>query len=318
MSPQPTVLPIKVWSGAFAFSPDGKQFIALHFTNGAASLWETATVRQLEELSFLGTNNYAVKWSPDKRMLAVGDRRGNLRIWDYPSRSIITNFVNEGTHVGALRFAGQGRSLWCGLVVQTLESPRTVKIWNVADWSELPLPAEATNRIIWSVVSPDNRTFASLSVEGTVTWWDLASGRQRARFKHHFANSTGFIVFSPDSQILAGSAAEGFTTLWDVATGQVLTTLRGNFRAILGVAFSPDGQRLISGGKDATDVVRLMDVNSGRYVATLPGKPDEYWFVEMSADGNTLVAVGKSGTALLWHAPSLDEIKAVEKGAGAP
>ena len=86
--------------------------------------------------------------------------------------------------------------------------------------------------------------------------------------------------------------------------------MRANFQAVHGVAFSPDGQRLLSGSEDPSDVVRLLDMGSQRHVATLAGPPDrvdEFWVLEMSADLNTLVAVGITNTALLWRAPSWAE-----------
>jgi len=107
-------------------------------------------------------------------------------------------------------------------------------------------------------------------------------------------------------------------TLWDLATRRPLWTVRGNVRTLHGLGFSPDGQRLLTGGEDPTDVIRLMDLGSRRYVARLTGKSDVYWFVDMSPDGNTLVAAGMNGTALLWHAPSWAEIEAAEKGAVSP
>jgi len=316
----PAVLPMPVWSAAFAFAPDGKRFVALNYTNRSEppSLWDTATLRKMDTLSFLGTNNSAVKWSPDGRLFAVGDWRGNLRIWEVDGHRLLTNFATEGMHIGTIRFAGGGRSLLCGFTVRTNGYTRTGKIWNVADWREIHLPAEAIQHVQWGAVSPDNRTFASLVADGTVGWWDLVSGCRRALFPRHFASVDGYMVFSPDSRTLAGSATEGLTTLWDVPTGQIRETVRGNVRAVHGVAFSPDGQRLISGGADPADVVRLMDLGSHRYVATLSGEPDQYWFLEMSADGNTLAAVGHNGTALLWRAPSFEEIEAKEKVGRAP
>jgi WD40 repeat protein len=225
----------------------------------------------------------------------------------------VTNFVNAGKYVGAVRFAGGGRSLLCGLVALTSGAPRSARAWNVADWREHRLPAEGSQNLLWAAVSPDNRTYAALTADGTVSWWELASGRRMASFPQYFASVDGYLAFSPDGRTLAASARDGLTTLWDVATGRVLRTVRANVREVCGIAFSPDGERLISGGGDPSDVVRLMDLSTGRCVARLPGEDDEFWFLEMSADGDTLVAAGMNGTTLLWRAPSWAEIAAAEK-----
>ena len=139
-----------------------------------------------------------------------------------------------------------------------------------------------------------------------------------AEFKHHFASVDGMLAFSPDGQTLAGCATEGLITLWDVAAARIVTNFRGDVRAVQGLAFSPDGQRLLTGGKDATDVIRLMDLGSRRCVARLTGPLGDFRLVEMSADGNTVVAVNMQGTALLWRAPSWAEIEAAEKGDVSP
>ena len=142
----------------------------------------------------------------------------------------------------------------------------------------------------------------------------MASGRRLQRFERHFGGNDGYLAFSPVAPLLAGSSTDGVTTIWDVTTGRVVATIRANFKAVHGVAFSPDGRRLLSGGEDAKDVVRLLDLGSQRHVATLAGRPDQFWFLEMSNDLNTLVAVGMNNTALLWRAPSWAEIAAAEKG----
>ncbi len=193
---------------------------------------------------------------------------------------------------------------------------RAGRFWDTLTWSELRLPADWPGTgIRWGAVSSDNRIVAALDSSGTVAWWDIASGRRLARFEHHFAGLDGYLSFSPDGPLLAGSAKDGMTTIWNIATGQS-DSIRGNFRAVHGVAFSSDGQRLLSGGQDPSDVVRLLDLGSLRHVATLAGPPgyaDEFWFIEMTADGNTLVAVGMQKTALIWPAPSWAEIEATER-----
>ena len=311
--PSPEKLPIPVWCPGFAFAPDSKQFIALDGTDGSLSLWEIANLRQpLERLSFLGTSNSAVKWSPDGRTLAVGDESGTLRIWDYTTRHIITNFVNEGTGIVSLKFTGGGRTLFCGTMSSS--EHRAARFWDTHTWREVRLPPDwPVNDLMWAAASSDNAILAALDANGTVAWWDMASGRPMKRFEHYSAGNDGYLAFSPVAPLLAGSAEDGLTTVWDIRTGRIVTTNSANFRAVHGVAFSPDGQRLLSGGEDPSDAVRLLDLGSQRCVATLTGQPDQFWFLEMSADGNNLVAAGLNGTTLLWRAPSFEEIKAAEK-----
>jgi len=55
-------------------------------------------------------------------------------------------------------------------------------------------------------------------------------------------------------------------------------------------------------------VIKLWDVETGRDVATLLGEPGWYIHMGFSPDGNTLFAASVEGTALLWHAPSFEEI----------
>ena len=59
-------------------------------------------------------------------------------------------------------------------------------------------------------------------------------------------------------------------------------------------------------------MVKLWDVETGRDLATLPGKPGWYVRIGFSPDGSTLFAASREGTALLWRAPSWEEIEAAE------
>ena len=308
----PAVLPIPVWSGAFTFGPGTNQFIAVDNTDGVPALWSVTPLRQIERFAFLGTNNSTVRWSPDGRILAVGDWTGTVRIWDYRKRQVITNYANPGTHIGSLKFHGGVRTLFCG-IVDHVKRRRAARFWDTGTWQEIPLPPDwPVRNVQWAAVSADNRILAALDADGTVAWWDMNSKRKLKEFKNHFTSNDGYLSFSPVNRLLAGSAKDGLTTIWDTATGRIVTTIRANFRGVHAVAFSPDGQRLFSGGENPGDVVRLMDLGSERHVATLTGLNDQFWFMEMSADGSTLAAAGLGGTTLLWRAPSWAEIDAAE------
>jgi WD40 repeat protein len=55
--------------------------------------------------------------------------------------------------------------------------------------------------------------------------------------------------------------------LWDISTGRCVRTFIGHTREVYSVAFSPDGQTLISSSTDET--VRLWDVSTGKCLKTL-------------------------------------------------
>jgi hypothetical protein len=64
--------------------------------------------------------------------------------------------------------------------------------------------------------------------------------------------------------------------------------LQGHVGSAYGLAFSPDGKMLASGGRDRT--VKLWEVATGKEIATLKGPAGSVWSLAFSPDGKTLVA----------------------------
>jgi len=78
----------------------------------------------------------------------------------------------------------------------------------------------------------------------------------------------------------------------------VVATLRGHERAVISVAFSPDGTRVVSGSFDNT--IKLWDAASGEVVATLRGHEDAVFSVAFSPDGTRVASGSWDKTIKLW------------------
>ena len=102
---------------------------------------------------------------------------------------------------------------------------------------------------------------------------------------------------SPDGSLFASGGWDAFL-LWDVGRRRKLATSQGGHRPISTLAFSPDGETLVSGC--ITGKVQLWDVATAAHLTTLIDDTEEVNAVTFSPDGKTLASWNANGTILLW------------------
>lgn len=95
---------------------------------------------------------------------------------------------------------------------------------------------------------------------------------------------------------MASAHLRGAIALW-AADGTLLKTLRAHDKEVLDVAFSPDGQILVSTGKDGT--VRLWTAD-GDPLKTLKGHQNRGMAVAISPDGRWIASASEDNTVKLW------------------
>jgi WD40 repeat protein len=160
---------------------------------------------------------------------------------------------------------------------------------------------ESVDRVAFS---PDGRTCASASRDGTIHLWDTHSGRRLAGALRAGPAIPQALQFSPDGRrlVLAAWGDESTIRVWDTATEQLVGQRTGSQFDGFKAAVCPDAQTVAVGiywdvhGPSRTALVRLWDVSSGRERTVWQQRRGDLGIMALCfAPGGRALAVGYHG-----------------------
>src|SRR5262249_51489312 len=155
------------------FSADGRT-LAAGGDDGAVHLWDVATGKRLEPLRWHSGRVRAVAFSPDGRRLASGGEDNTIQLCEVASGRRIHTFRSP-TPVVALEFTPDGRTL-----ASESCNEHVVRLWNIDNKKELASSAHRAH-LDGLAMHPGGNMLAAGLIDGTVRFWDLASGLARER-----------------------------------------------------------------------------------------------------------------------------------------
>jgi len=263
---------------ALAFSPDGKT-LAGGYADKTVRLWDTATGE--EKAALRGQTNMvtALAFAPGGLELASGAQHGELRFWDLAAGTVRA-FSNGTKEIGALVYSPDGKTLFAA--ASGADRSAEISVLDAASGWRLFILRGHTDAIRRLALSPDGRTLASASADGTVKLWDTPAS---IALDAH-GGPVSALAFSPDRRMLATGGWDHTIKLWDLATGGLRVTLAGHADKVSALAFSPDGKALASAGLD--QAVRVWDVAAAREQAVFAGQQVQPYRLAFSPDGKTL------------------------------
>ena len=161
--------------------------------------------------------------------------------------------------------------------------------------------------------SPDGKTLVSGSHDGTLIFWDLATGKQIRTIEDHREHGKPFevvsVAFSPDGKRVASSSSDQTVRVWETATGVPVWKF-SDVKFAQQVTFSPDGARLAVANCES---VLVWNLATGDRISAMPKAKsktgDQYCaqHVAFLEGGRALLANG--GPIQIWDVPTGRELR---------
>jgi uncharacterized protein len=178
------------------------------------------------------------------------------------------------------------------------------------------------------VYSPEGRTLATLSPDGTIRIWDAQTGEkgtgelQRTVAPH--TSTLAELGFKPDEKVvpaawrpssglesativvaspthIAAGFGDGTLEVWPVNATQPPRVLIGHHGALRALAFTVKGDQLASGGDDK--VVNVWDVATGTLLCAQTDHAAPIVAIACNPNGQKMVSADANGTVDYWTMP---------------
>jgi WD40 repeat protein len=314
---------------AIAFSADGSR-LATGDLESMVRIWNTAD-GHLERV-FAGHEQpvFHVQYGSDGNRLASASQDATIKLWDPTSDAGVrhldltrrsassdvstSNVPAQEVHwLGGVAFRPGGVELAAGGTLGT------VAIWNVATGLLKGTLRDEWGTTVALAYNRDGTRLAAACNDRSVRIWNLAVGGAPLLITD-WPGGLASLAFSPDDRLLATGGGDPpevlqlpkekappagdeprAVRLWDPATGRFIRSLEGHRGSIYALAFSPEGARLASAGRDRK--IRIWEISSGRTVLTLEGQ-GEILGIAFSPGGWLLASCGVDRKIRLWDLAS--------------
>jgi RNA polymerase sigma factor (sigma-70 family) len=274
---------------SLAFAPDGK---SLRTAGGDRTIrtWDLASGRLLHEQRLpAGDITSVAVLSPDGQLLAFKEGFGPLVLWDVERNQPRHKFTVEASYPRVV-FSPDSKTL----VVS--DQGGSLRAWDAASGKGRRLirqkPQVPQADVCYGLSFAADGTLMSVGGDRALRFWDVSTGRERARLSLPFRGTGDAVILSPDGRVVAwdnswDSAPNAGVQFCNAGDGKPMKDWKtAPAKRVRAMRFSPDGKTILIGAEDG---VWLWDPRAGRRVRDLAGQSGlEFTF---SPDGKTVASL---------------------------
>lgn len=272
------------------FEPNGKELVS-GGVNGTIALWKLDIGKSHENSSnrrsFPETSTV---FGLEGSVLISGNYE-KVIFWDVNAQGIVEPEVKEVSSYSPLITMHDQKVL-------IMRTEKGVSFWDIALRKPIEKSLNGDTRFARSIaLSADEKTLATLDDDG-VRLWDIKSGELISQLAKSDTRYSERVAFSPNGRTLAIGNIFSIE-LWDLATGSLLTKEQYD-DTVRCLAFSPDGQFLVTGGGDG--IVTLWNVINNQLSTKqiLKAQLSEINDVAFSPDGKYFASGSSDHSVILW------------------
>ena len=341
---------------------DGRILVTSSFDQ-SLRIWRDLTAPESEIVDSTGARITALRKSHSGRLLAIGDKAGTLRVRAMPGGNVRLETNQDSDEIHDVVFSRDDRRIaiahdqqltvrqvddestpleikspgkafrsvaWSsdGTLILTGDDAGEIVVWSAESGEQIRKLDGHSERVSALEFSHDGDQLISMSWDGTIISWNLATWEPRALYSYtrgRIPKDRGVIVppqtgrpavmrtlpivamaWKNDGSQVAAIHINGQVAVLDAETFEIKASFRSHGSMSQKAAFSSDGKRLFLVGDDNSVVI--VEADTGTELLRLHGHTSHVTGIVLARDGRSTFSGSYDGTVRKWNTASTAEL----------